>query len=72
MMLTGTIFTDPPVTTLVTAESDKGTCDAEVCADKLEPSGADDVGMIVVQEAASVDDHNRAQGIGECNFLPIV
>ncbi|AQK83719.1 Chromatin structure-remodeling complex protein SYD [Zea mays] len=34
----------------------------EVCADKLEPSGADDVGMIVVQEAASVDDHNRAQG----------
>jgi len=65
-------FTDPPATTPVIAESDKDTCDAEVvCAGKLESSGADAVGMIVVQEAPAVADHDRARGIGECRFPPL-
>lgn len=61
-------FTDPPAATLVIAESDKDTCDAEVvCAGKLESSGADAVGAIVVQEAPAIADHDGTRGIGECH-----
>ncbi|XP_021304222.1 chromatin structure-remodeling complex protein SYD isoform X6 [Sorghum bicolor] len=57
-------FTDPPATTLVIAESDKDTCDAEVvCAGKLESSGADAVGTVAVQEVPAVAG-DRAGGIG--------
>ena len=58
-------FTDPPATTPVIAESDKDTCDAEVvCAGKLESSGADAVGTIVIQEASATADQ------GECHPPP--
>ncbi|TVU11814.1 hypothetical protein EJB05_45419 [Eragrostis curvula] len=60
--------TDLPATTVMTAESNKSTGDAEVaCAGNSESSGGGESGTIGVQETANVADHEET--IGDLNEI---